>query len=155
MLLEPERLAQEFERRFHGDEDTAAVARTRQTLDRQIGQLKRRVARLVEMYADGYIEKDKFQKDMDFSKRRLSELEQERQIEREKDGQQKELRLLIGQIEEFARRVREGLDAGDMATRRRIICALIKQIEVGAEQVNIVYKVNASPFAQAPTGPNQ
>jgi len=154
LLLEPERLAQEFERRLHGDEDTTAVARTRQTLDRQIGQLKRRAARLVEMYADGYIETDKFHNDIDFSKRRLSELEQERQIEREKVGQQKELRLLIGQIEEFAGLVREGLDAGDTATRRRIICALVKQIEVGADQVNIVYKVNPSPFAQAPTGPN-
>ena len=47
-----------------------------------------------------------------------------------------------------------GLDAGDMATRRRIISALVKQIEVGADQVNIVYKVNPSPFAQAPTEPN-
>jgi len=154
LLLEPERLAQEFERRLHGDANTTTVARTLQALDRQISQLKRRVARLVEMYADGYIDKDKFQKDVHFSKRRLSELEQARQIEMEKDGEQRELRLLIGEIEEFAKSAREGLDAGDMATRRRIISTLVKQIEVGADEVNIVYKVTPSPFVQPPTEPN-
>ena len=154
LLLEPERLAQEFERRFHGDAKTTTVARTVQALDRQISQLKRRVARLVEMYADGHIDKDKFQKDVHFSKRRLSEFEQARQIEMEKDGEQRELRLLIGEIEEFAKSAREGLDAGDMATRRRIISTLVKQIEVGADEVNIVYKVTPSPFVQPPTEPN-
>ena len=108
LLLEPERLAQEFERRFHGDAKTTTVARTVQALDRQISQLKRRVARLVEMYADGHIDKDKFQKDVHFSKRRLSEFEQARQIEMEKDGEQRELRLLIGEIEEFAKSAGRG-----------------------------------------------
>jgi hypothetical protein len=38
------------------------------------------------------------------------------------------------------------------STRREIIRALVKQIEVSDEQVRIVYRVNTDPFAEAPNG---
>ena len=41
-----------------------------------------------------------------------------------------------------------GLDTSDAKTRRRIICALVKEIQIHAEEVHIVYKVNPRPFAQ-------
>ncbi len=52
-----------------------------------MSQLKRRMARLVEMYPDGHIDKDKFPKDVHFFKRRLSEFEQANQMERGKNGE--------------------------------------------------------------------
>jgi hypothetical protein len=47
--------------------------------------------------------------------------------------------------------VRDGLEASDLGTRRQIITALVKQIEIDSEQVNIVYKIGPSPFDSSPT----
>jgi site-specific DNA recombinase len=154
LLLEPERLAQEFERRLSGGAEEGGSDRTCRSLAQQISQVKRRLARMIEMYAEGYLEKDEFQGKMEGARRRLSELESQHQGMREADHRREELRLVIGQLEEFGRQVRAGLETSDMATRRRIICALVKQIEIDSDQVHIVYKVGPSPFDLAPTERN-
>jgi site-specific DNA recombinase len=155
LLMEPERLVGEFERRLSREGEAGGTARSSRSLDKLIGQVKRRIARLVEMYADGYIEKDGFQRDMDISRKRLTELETERDGLKEEEGQRAELRLVIGRLEEFAEQMRAGLETSDAPTRRRIICALVKEVQVDAEEVHIVYKVNPRPFAQtSPTTGN-
>ena len=148
LLLEPERLVQEFERRSSRADDPAEAARSSRSLDKLISQVKRRIARLVEMYADGYLEKDRFRSEMEQSRKRLTELESERAELEEEEDRRGELRLVIGRIEEFAEQMRAGLDTSDVATRRRIICALVKEIQIHAEEVRIVYRVNPRPFAQ-------
>jgi site-specific DNA recombinase len=149
LLLEPQRLVQEFERRLSRANDPAEAARSSRSLDKLIGQVKRRIARLVEMYADGYLEKDRFASEMERSRRRLTELESERAGLEEEEGQRAELHLVIGRIEGFAEQMRAGLETSDAGTRRRIICALVKEIQIHAEEVRIVYRVNPRPFAQA------
>src|SRR5207244_7745801 len=72
VLLEPERLVQEFERRLSRANEPGEAARSSRSLDKLIGQVKRRIARLVEMYADGYIEKARLQSEMDLSRKRLT-----------------------------------------------------------------------------------
>jgi site-specific DNA recombinase len=151
LLLEPERLVEEFERRLSRANDPGEVDRSSRSLDKLIGQVKRRIARLVEMYADGYIEKDRFQREMEGSRKRLSELESERSGLEEEESQRAELRLVISRIEEFAGQMRAGLDDCDAGVRRRIICALVKEIQIHAEEVRIVYRVNPRPFAQTTT----
>ncbi len=148
LLLEPERLTQEFERRLSRENESAAAARTSRSLDKLIGQVKQRITRLIDMYADGYVEKDKFQRETEFSRKRLTELESERETLHEEEDQREELRLVIGRLEEFADQMRAGLDTSDVKTRRRIICALVKQVEVTAEEIHIVYRVKPRPFSQ-------
>jgi site-specific DNA recombinase len=148
LLLEPERLVEEFERRLSRANDPGEAARSSRGLDQLIGQVKRRIARLVEMDADGSIERDRFQGEMDLSRKRLTELESEREELQEEESQRAELRLVIGRIEEFADQRRAGLETSDAQTRRRIICALVKEIQIHAEEVRIVYRVNPRPFAQ-------
>jgi site-specific DNA recombinase len=155
LLLEPERLVAEFERRLSRANEGGETVRSSRSPEKLIGQVKRRIARLVEMYADGYIEKDGFQRDMDISRKRLTELETERDGLKAEEGQRAELRLVIGRLEEFAEQMRAGLETSDAPTRRRIICALVKEVQVDAEEVHIVYKVNPRPFAQtSPTTGN-
>ena len=155
LLLEPERLAEEFERRLSRANRGEGTTQSSRSLDKLIGQVRRRLARLVEMYADGYIEKEKFQRDMDISRTRMSELESERRAMDQEEQQREELRLVMGRIEEFGAQVAHGLDTSDVATRRRIICALVKKVEIDAEAVHIVYRVSPRPFAQtAPTDGN-
>jgi hypothetical protein len=46
----------------------------------------------------------------------------------------------------------DGLNEADWSTRREIIRALVKQVEVSEEEIRIVYRVNTVPFARAPQG---
>src|SRR5580700_5608792 len=68
------------------------------------------------------------------------------------ETQRSELRLLIGKLEEFTAKLGSGLEAADWLTRREIVRALVKQIEVSNEQVRIVYRVQSLPFVDAPNG---
>ena len=53
----------------------------------------------------------------------------------------RELRLLIGRLEEFAQKVSNSLDHVDWNTQREIICLLVKRVEMDTEQVNVVFRV--------------
>ena len=112
LLLEPERLARGIRAAVEpGERPGEGTAQSSRSLDKLIGQVKRRrIARLVEMYADGYIEKESFQRDMDISRKRLTELESERKALQEEESQREELRLVMGRIEEFADQMRPGLE---------------------------------------------
>jgi site-specific DNA recombinase len=46
----------------------------------------------------------------------------------------------------------QGLEEADWSTRREIIWALVKKIEVSDDQVRLVYRVNTVPFVKAPSG---
>ena len=65
-------------------------------------------------------------------------------------AQEVELRLVIGQLEEFASRVSQGLQEPDWTTRREIVRALVKKVEVDEQEVRIVYRVSPSPFEGGP-----
>ena len=65
-------------------------------------------------------------------------MEEERKREADQEVQESELRVVIGQLEEFARGVAEGLREPDWSTRREIIRALVKQVEIDEEEVRVV-----------------
>jgi site-specific DNA recombinase len=65
-------------------------------------------------------------------------------------ARQRELRLLLGQLTDFTRQLESGLDTVDWMTQREIIRSLVKRVEIGAEQVNVVFRVSPSPFVQRP-----
>jgi site-specific DNA recombinase len=118
----------------------------------RIAQLKRGIARLIDRYQDGLLEKSDFEPRMRQSKERLARLEAEQQEAAQAETQRAALRLIIGHLKAFTERMAEGLEAADWATRRDIIRALVKQIEVSDEQIRIAYRVNTVPSVKAPTG---
>ena len=81
---------------------------------------------------------------------RLAKLEDEHRQRIGEAAQEAELRLVIGQLEEFARRVSQGLQEPDWDTRREIVRALVKKVEVDEQEVRIVYRVSPSPFEGGP-----
>ena len=57
----------------------------------------------------------------------------------------RELRLIIGRLEEFASLVSNSLGHVDWNTQREIICLLVKRVEVDTDQVNVVFRVCEVP----------
>jgi site-specific DNA recombinase len=60
-------------------------------------------------------------------------------------GRQQELRLAIDHFDTFARRIHEGLEDADWETRRQIVTALVKQVEVEQEQIRVIYRLAPAP----------
>ena len=149
LLREPAKLEAEYERRLRGQEEVTPQCHS---LSARIGKLKRGIARLIDAYSESLLEKEEFEPKIRQAKARLARLEAEATQLASEQGQRAELRLVIGKLEEFAERMDRGLEDTAWATRREIIRALVKQIEVSDEQIRIVYRVNTVPFVKAPNG---
>jgi len=149
LLREPAKIEAEYERRLRGQDSATPQCLNIST---RIGQLKRGIARLIDAYSEGLLDKEEFEPKIRHSKERLARLESEAAQLADEEAQRAELRLVIGKLQEFTEQLEQGLEHADWATRREIIRALVKQIEVGDDQVRIVYRVNAVPFVKAPTG---
>src|SRR5207248_5802597 len=95
----------------------------------------------IDSYAEGMIEKAEFEPRITRMRERIQQLEaQIRQIQDEA-GMEHELRLILGRLETFASKVKEGLAEADWLTRREIIRTLVKRVEVDQEQVNVIFRI--------------
>ena len=149
LLRNPEAVRQEYERRLtepQGQEDD------RNQLERQIRSARRGISRLIDAYEEGVLTKAEFLPRIDKARERLKRLENETaEIERRK-SEEEQIRLVIGQLDDFAKQVQHGLESADWTTRREIIRALVKSVKIGTDQVRITYRINALPFADGPRG---
>jgi site-specific DNA recombinase len=149
LLREPAKIEAEYQRRLRGQDEVTPICHN---VASRLGQLKRGIARLIDAYSDGLLEKEEFQPKIRASKERLARLESEAKQLANEEAQRAQLRLVIGKLQEFTEHLDQGLDKADWATRREIIRALVKEIEVSDAQVRLVYRVNAVPFVKAPNG---
>ncbi len=147
LLQEPERLRKEFEERLQRPtQDHADVQRLEQT----IAQHKRRIARLIDAYENGWLDKIEFEPRIRAAKDRLSR-DEAALLEHQRDSIDADgLRLVIGQFETFAAQMTANLEQTDFATKRKLLRLLVKRIEVTESEIRIVYKVSLSPFVHSP-----
>ena len=148
LLKEPYRLEQEYRERLLPTEqqtpDEAAI-------DKQRHKLRQGLARLIDGYAEGFVEKDEFEPRIARLRQRLATLDEQARQLAEAAASQRELRLMIGRVEDFAACVSTGLDTADWLTRREIIRTLVSRVELHHQQVNVVFRVPPSPFVSNPS----
>ncbi len=149
LLANPSRIQEEYGRRLQ-KADAKGSANLLNGLQAQGEKVSRGMARLIDSYAEGLIEKEEFEPRIKRLKQRAAELAQQTEQLADEQSHQGELQLLIGQLEEFAKQVEQGLESVDPLTRREIIRAVVRQIEVEAEQIRVVFKVSARPFVLSP-----
>ena len=121
LLSEPRRIRQEYERRQRKTKPDGK--RAVDQLAKLIKQVKKSIARLIDAYEEGLLRKSEFEPRITAARERLSRLEEERERQTDQEIQESELRLVIGQLEEFAPRISEELQEPDWLTRREIIRA--------------------------------
>src|SRR5208337_1624756 len=148
LLSEPERVRAEYERRLQGPE--TGPEREVKHLNKMIANLKKMISRLIDAYGDGLLDKSEFEPRILAARERLAKLEDECRQRLDEANQEVELRLVIGQLEEFAKRVSQELQEPDWDTRREVVRALVKKVEVDEQEVRIVYRVSPSPFEGGP-----
>jgi site-specific DNA recombinase len=109
------------------------------------------MARLIDSYAEGFIDKEEFEPRIGRLRQRLAALDaQARQIADAVAAQQ-ELRLVIGRLEDFAVQVSSGLDSADWSMRREILRTLVSRVEIHRDEVNVVFRAPPSPFVASPS----
>jgi site-specific DNA recombinase len=141
LLAHPERLRKEYERRLDVLENDEKDSSDTTVLERQKRHLEKTKSRLIDSYAEGIIDKADFEPKVGQLKIRLQQLE--RHIEESKRHQagQLELFLVINRLEEFAAAVNDRISTIDFATKRDIIRALVKRIEIHREEIVVVFRV--------------
>ncbi|MGH2412391.1 MAG: recombinase family protein [Microcystaceae cyanobacterium] len=139
LLKNPQRLYLEYQRR--GQEPTSATQENIQALESQITKLRRGIARLIDSYAEGLIEKNEFEPRIHKIKERVAVIEAQVKNLNDETTLNRELRLIIGRLEEFSSKVINNLDSIEWNSQREIIRLLVKRVEVDTEQVNVVFRV--------------
>jgi site-specific DNA recombinase len=148
LLSEPERVRSEYERRLRGAE--AGPGQDVEHLGKLVNNVKKMISRLIDAYSDGLVDKSEFEPRISAARERLAKLEGEYRQRIGEANQESELRLLIGQLEEFAKRVSDELNEPAWDTRRAVVRALVKKVEIDEQEIRIVYRVSPTPFEEGP-----
>ena len=144
-LLEyPERLEQEYRRRFLQEEQTPDEL---SQIEARVSRLRQGITRLIDSYAEGLIDKDEFEPRVTRMRERLKQMDEQALQIKDDASLERELRLILGRLDEFTSRVKNGLHEADWSTRREIIRALVKRVEIDQEQVRVVFRINPPPLA--------
>jgi site-specific DNA recombinase len=152
LLENPALVIEEYQRRL----DTMQTHPRQPELDaltRQLAKARRAIGRLIDSYAEGLIEKPEFEPRIVDLRRRAARLEAEVNAQQAAEQQVRSLQRVIGQLDLFAAMVHDRLADADWSTKRDIICTLVKRIEVTADSVRIVFRVE--PGSSAPSEPRR
>jgi site-specific DNA recombinase len=145
LLEEPERLAVEYQRRLeHPDQGTRQADLA--LLERQMRRVRQGIGRLIDSYAEGLIDRGEFEPRITRLKERVAHLETQMQAAAQAAEQQRELRLVIGQLADFAATVRDRLDHLEWETCQAILRALVKRVEIDHEQVQVIFRIGPCPL---------
>jgi site-specific DNA recombinase len=148
LLAQPERVAQEYERRLH--ETPAQMQEQAASWRKQRQQLERGRTRLLDAYAEGLIEKHEFEPRARRLKERLAQLDEQQATARQQVTATEDVYRAIGRLQEFGAVIQAGLNQAHATTKREIIRTLVKRIEVSKQEARIVYRVDPRPFANGP-----
>jgi len=143
LLEHPDRLAEEYRRRLHPHAHARGHELT--TVEGQLNKLRQGLTRLIDSYAEGLIEKREFEPRIMQLRQRVTKLEEHAHQLADEAVLHADLQLIIGRLEDFAAKVKDGLEAADWTSQREMIRALVKRVEVDHDQVNVVFRVDQRP----------
>ena len=152
LLEEPSRVAEEYRRRISQAHDAPAPSQEIARIERQMTALERGIERLIDIYTSGLIDKAEFEPRITGQRRRLAQLSKHKRVAVEAVESERELSLVISQLEEFSARVAQGLGQLDWLGRREVIHTLVRRIEIDHDDVEIVFRV-PPPTGASPAGP--
>ena len=147
LLNDTDRVEREYQRRLQAPSKDNDV---RDGTDRQLAKIRQGIARLIDTYTEGFIDKDEFEPRIKRLRQRQSDLEEKLQQLNQEVNQQQNLRLIISQLEDFAAKVTDGLASADWNAKRELIRTLVQRVEITQDDVNVVFRIPSSPFEFSP-----
>jgi site-specific DNA recombinase len=148
LLEDPNRLEHEYQHRLEAVQK-APNNTDLDMLEKQISKVRQGISRLIDGYAEGYLAKEEAEPRIRRFKQRLQALEEQAQNIRTQEQKTMDLQLVIGRIEEFSKKVKLGLENLDWDGQRELIRTLVKRVEIGKEQINVVFRIGEGPLLEA------
>jgi site-specific DNA recombinase len=144
VLQEPERVEQEWQRRLDADGALADARSEQEQAQRWAATQERALGRLLDAYEVGALPLEELTPRVQRLREQIHAAHERVKSAQTKVTESTTLRLVVGRLEAFAQQVREGLEQLDWNARRQIIRMLVARIEIGDEQVTIVYRLPPS-----------
>jgi site-specific DNA recombinase len=138
LLENPGRLEQEYRQRLLPENKETEV----DALQAQMGKLRRGIARLIDSYTDGLIDKAEFEPRVTQLRERLDHIQAQVQRLHIQAEEADTLRLILCRLETFTAKVQDRLHQADFQTRRDIIRTLVKRVEVDTPHIRVVFRVS-------------
>jgi site-specific DNA recombinase len=157
LLEEPNRVADEYQRRLGQASGAAGLPEQVVRLDRQMTALRRGINRLIDGYAGGFIDKTEFEPRIAGLKRRMSQLQEQQQAAIATADAERELSLVISRLENFSDKVTQRLDRLDWHGMREIIHSVVRRVEIDHNDVEVIFRVPPSdgPSEAGPQSPSR
>ena len=141
-IKSPKRLKKEYENRLARLEGDTRELFDTTALRKQKVHLEKGKSRLIDSYASAIIDKDDFEPKIKNLKIKLSQIDEQIEQSVNTESAQYELFLVIDRLEEFSKKIDVTLDIVDFNTKREIIRALVKRIEIHKEEVVVVFRID-------------
>jgi site-specific DNA recombinase len=150
-LADPLRVAEEDQRRLDAVQAPPGAAQVAQ-VEPHIAKVRQGMARLIDGYAEGYLDKAEAEPRIRRFKERLQALEEQASQLRTQAQTQADLQWVIGRLEEFGAKVQGGLEQLDWHGQRELIRTLVKRVEIDRERIQVVFRVEENSFPSTPAG---
>lgn len=135
ILQNPDWLEREYKRRLATGETNDAL-----TMGSEQKKLRNTIARMIDGYADGMIEKREFEPRIKQARAKLSRIETQLQKAQETADAGRQLRLLIVQLGDFSSNILSNLQSLEFETKRSVIRALVKRVDIDVDSVNVTFR---------------
>jgi len=155
LLHDPARIATEYERRLDEARRRGTDGPDLAAAETQLAKLRRGMGRLIDSYAEGLIERAEFEPRIIGFRQRIAGWEAQLKAMRDEAALQSTLSLVIGRLEDFAKRVHDRMSKVDWLMQRDLIRTLVKRVEINQDDVNIVFRVDGTLPTPDPTSPGQ
>jgi site-specific DNA recombinase len=153
LLQDPARMMHEWLRRGDSANACAEHDAQRDGALRAVRMHERSLQRLLDAYEAGALELAELKTRSDRVRQRMAAARSDLTALEKVLAERRELTLVVARIEEFAKRIRDGLDALSWQERRDIIRTLVARVEIDHDDVTVVYRIPAIEQAVRPIAP--
>jgi site-specific DNA recombinase len=147
LLKNPQRIYEEYNRRLN-DLEKSPVDNIMASMEKQIIKLEKGISLLIDSYTQQYVTKDEFEPRIKVIRENLIKVKEQKDKIMAKKNETKEMELVVNNFAKFADGISSNLDNLDWIGKREIVRSVVKRIEMGNEEINIVYKINKLPMQE-------
>ncbi len=155
LLHDPARIATEYERRLDEARRRGTDGPDLAAAETQVGKLRQGMGRLIDSYAEGLIERAEFEPRIAGFRQRIAGWDGQIKAMRDEAALQSTLSLVIGRLEDFAKRVHDRMSEVDWLMQRELIRTLVKRVEIDQDDVNVVFRIDPIPPTPGPGSPGR
>lgn len=101
---------------------------------------------MIDAYTEGVIEKIEFEPRVKNYKKKLFNVQEQLSQIEYNQTQFNEIQILIEKFETFSSNIKQKLETADWQIKRDIFETLIKKVEIGSEDIKIIFRISPYPL---------